>query len=319
MAKSELILQAHALSAQASQLLNHPSPTLPILTQALASYKDASDLFSSAADSTADEGTKKTLHMLTTQHKKLVRDLERRISSVKTESTSPTLRRASTSPATTTSNTSDRTPSQKRTQKNDRPTSPIKRPSETLGLAAATNLNAWTAQPGIASRLTPSRGVPPFALRPPPAGTPPTSNLALPQQPVSSPSNLTPFSPMYSSSSSSEPDPAESYVTFGLTPSSSRRTGQQDRDGGVGDDSADPFSHFWGMLEGCMEDISRPLVFASAPIDLGTAVEDAWRGKSNGKIAGNSGKDSDKPRKERTKAQKADSKERVDAGEAHAF
>lgn len=58
-----------------------------------------------------------------------------------------------------------------------------------------------------------------------------------------------PGSPLYSSSSSSEP-PEESYLLPGAVP-----------------DTADPFSRFWGMLENMLEDISFPKALATAQLD----------------------------------------------------
>lgn len=73
--------RAHALSAQASSLLDSDRPSLQAMNQALQAYREAASLFeASAGDLDADESTKMTLKLLTTQHRKLARDLERRIS-----------------------------------------------------------------------------------------------------------------------------------------------------------------------------------------------------------------------------------------------
>lgn len=73
--------RAHALSAQASSLLDSDQPSPQAMNQALQAYREASSLFEASADDLdVDESTKMTLKLLTTQHRKLARDLERRIS-----------------------------------------------------------------------------------------------------------------------------------------------------------------------------------------------------------------------------------------------
>lgn len=67
------------------------------------------------------------------------------------------------------------------------------------------------------------------------------------------------LSPLYSSASSSDPDPAESYITFGL----GLGLGNTRGDGR----EIDPFSRFWGMLEECLDEVSKPVAFASAPLN----------------------------------------------------
>lgn len=81
-----------------------------------------------------------------------------------------------------------------------------------------------------------------------------------------------PRSPLYSSSSSSEP-PDESYLLPGAVP-----------------DNADPFSRFWGMLENMLEEISLPKALTamdvaapSIPVRPVKVPKDRVRLKSKGK------------------------------------
>jgi len=75
--------RAHALSAQASTLIN-PNSTLNNLTQGLDYYNQACILFQQALErNSEDQSMKKTLEMLIAQHKRLIRDLERRIGGMK--------------------------------------------------------------------------------------------------------------------------------------------------------------------------------------------------------------------------------------------
>jgi hypothetical protein len=83
MAEINPLQRAHTLSAQASTLI-HPQSTSLNLAQALNYYREASDLFHQALERReGDESTKKTLEMLISQHKRLIRDLERRIAGLK--------------------------------------------------------------------------------------------------------------------------------------------------------------------------------------------------------------------------------------------
>lgn len=125
-----LILQAHALSAHASNLLQSTSCTLQVLQTALKAYKDAADLFERSASEIADDDSdKRTLQLLTTRNRKLARDVERRITAARSE-------RAADTP----------TPTRLETMR--RNTSPIpQRESAGLGLGAIAR-QAWPP-PGI--------------------------------------------------------------------------------------------------------------------------------------------------------------------------
>lgn len=144
-----------------------------------------------------------------------------------------------------------------------------------------------------ATRSSPSRGIPPFALRPPTHPTsPPQTNSSLPStsyrqpQHSSSTSESVFSTTLHSSSSSSDAtEIGESYVHFGGNP-----------------DTTDPFSRFWGMLENMLDEVSNPVKFASAPLDdlaLGVGVGKgdgdgvAVRRKSKSK-----GKDKDRVRED---------------------
>lgn len=95
----------------------------------------------------------------------------------------------------------------------------------------------------IATRVSPARGLPPFATRPPPL-----------HDPVQ-------LSPLHSSSSSSGTEAAGgSYYNFGAIP-----------------DGADPFSRFWGKLDNMLDDISNPVAFATASMNAPTTAEEGSR------------------------------------------
>ncbi|BEJ13259.1 hypothetical protein CspHIS471_0304330 [Cutaneotrichosporon sp. HIS471] len=103
--------------------------------------------------------------------------------------------------------------------------------------------------PGLVGSGLARASVPPFAMRP--------------VEP-----RFAPTSPMYSSSSSSEP-PDESYLLPGAVP-----------------DTGDPFARFWGMLENMMEEISFPRALTTAvtsPIKAGTEKKDKKEKKGKGK------------------------------------
>lgn len=243
-------------------MIQHPSPSLSSLTSALHACRQAAELFSAAAAAPeVDSATLKTLQLLTAQHRKLVRDVERRIGlvSAAVPSAQPNLRRAATIPAPSTGpSLAQQDHYHRHIPGKDRPTSPIKRPLEPAGLAAIGVLpSPFFASSSAAPRTnatSPSgvtRALPPFAQRPS-AATPTSliSSTSIPQPSIS---------PLYSSSSSSERDPAESYITFGLglDQGTHRHHARE----------LDPFSKFWGMLEECLDEVSRPLAFASAPME----------------------------------------------------
>jgi len=79
MSDSSPLQRAHALSAQASLLLRPPNSHPQTSHQALEAYRQAAELFEQSGVTSGDDGAKKTLEMLTVQHRKLARDLERRI------------------------------------------------------------------------------------------------------------------------------------------------------------------------------------------------------------------------------------------------
>jgi hypothetical protein len=95
----------------------------------------------------------------------------------------------------------------------------------------------------IATRVSPARGLPPFAMRPTSIPT---------QDPIQ-------LSPLHSSSSSSgtETGTGGSYYNFGAIP-----------------DTLDPFSRFWGKLDNMLDDISNPVAFATASMDAPTGGAD---------------------------------------------
>jgi hypothetical protein len=70
------------LSAKASVLLGPAQPASSTLQEALGAYKQAAELFETAAQEVeGDASAKRTLQLLSTQHRKLAKDLERRINS----------------------------------------------------------------------------------------------------------------------------------------------------------------------------------------------------------------------------------------------
>ena len=115
-------------------------------------------------------------------------------------------------------------------------------------------------------------GTPPFSLRP----SLPHASHSTPSPRHADPTNIIPqaqtqvqnhnqtLSPLYSSSSSSETPADESYLHL---------------------DTLDPFSRFWGALENMLDDISKPVAFASIPVDLPLVGETLGRdrGTSRGK------------------------------------
>lgn len=78
------IIQAHSLSAQASILLKQPNAPVSTLETALAQYIQAADLFErSSSAGPEDAQTQSTLRLLTAQHRRMAKDLERRIATAK--------------------------------------------------------------------------------------------------------------------------------------------------------------------------------------------------------------------------------------------
>jgi hypothetical protein len=100
----------------------------------------------------------------------------------------------------------------------------------------------------IATRVSPARGLPPFAMRP----------TSIPAQ------EAVQLSPLHSSSSSSgtETGTGGSYYNFGAIP-----------------DTLDPFSRFWGKLDNMLDDISNPVAFATASMDAPLGGADGGGGK----------------------------------------
>ncbi|ORX34547.1 hypothetical protein BD324DRAFT_636344 [Kockovaella imperatae] len=257
MNEGDALERAHALSAHASVLLRPSSISMSMLESAKKLYSEAADLFAESLTSTTDDGAKKTLQLLVHQNRKLVRDVERRMSA-----TQPTIAAQG--------HEGSRSP----------PVSeqPI-RSNGSKGLMVDPISPTGQGGPSssyFASRLNPGMNVPPFSLRPstmplgpsrltsaPPftrqtlstassshvpgaragrassiTGTVPTS----PNQPFDSHT----LSPLVSSSSSDE-----SYLNLGAVP-----------------DTMDPFSRFWGMLDNMLDNISNPVAFATAAVDL---------------------------------------------------
>ena len=72
--------RAHTLSAEATLLLRSTNINHHTLQSALEAYRQAAELFERAAtDVGVADGANKTLQMLTVQHRKLAKDVERRM------------------------------------------------------------------------------------------------------------------------------------------------------------------------------------------------------------------------------------------------
>ena len=99
----------------------------------------------------------------------------------------------------------------------------------------------------LGSLLSPTLGIPPFALRP---SLSHSSQSQPARPPIEVPAHS--LSPLYSSSSSSDA-PEDSFLHL---------------------DTLDPFSRFWGALENMLGDISKPVAFASAPLTVGMPAVD---------------------------------------------
>ncbi|GFZ43726.1 hypothetical protein JCM24511_01446 [Saitozyma sp. JCM 24511] len=337
MSEENPLHRAHALSAQAS-LLVRPTNTPPqVLQQALGAYREAADLFEASATAAAtspDDAAQRTLQLLTTQHRKLVRDLERRIAST---------------PANVAGNNAlglgnPSMPGAGAAAAAARPdVTSIRRASEPVvpGSAGASGAGATGNEPaqarrnestmlslggvgrgwingatGIASRLAPSGTIPipPFALRPPsfspsdPTVPPP---LPLPNpNPYASPNSnpnpnsSTPSKPAGSAHLPSAP-PSVSLSPLASSSSSSDPAESYVNFGAV-PDTLDPFSRFWGMLENMLDDISNPVAFASAPVSIPLSTVDEVLQRARGKTRK---KEKDRERdkdKEKDKSSKRD-------------
>lgn len=325
--------QAHSLSAEAHALLDTSPILLSTLRTALDKYTAALTIYEATAHATTFNGTQsrdKTLDLLISQHRRLVRDVERKIDAAERLARSnehagrvraadgtaavavngmagvggragsvpgPSafvgsggqprrISRRSTEPA---------GPSGAGTQAGSGGanitavgTSAGSPPSSMTGIgiglaslahppppsrpgfmASRTSFSSAALGPGtgsIGSGVQP-RGLPPFAR--PPSSTSTPSNLAVnPNAFVSHarrPQAVPSLSPLYSSTSSSEP--GESFITVRPHGSTST-TGHAHKVGGPGmsEMEQDPFNRFWAMLDGALENISRPVAFASAPI-----------------------------------------------------
>ena len=215
-------------------------------------YNDAADLFEQASQGAdGDASAKRTLQLLTTQHRKLARDLERKLQSAPVQDRGEGS--STTRPLPPRQEASQRG-SVKRSQ-----TTPVP-VREGPGLGAI-GREAWPP-PGVgtcflyifqndannlATRVSPARGLPPFALRPTPSTRPEGLYPSHPTEQA--------LSPLHSSSSSSGTEAGGSYINFGAIP-----------------DTLDPFSRFWGKLDNMLDDISNPVAFATASLDAGQAV-----------------------------------------------
>ncbi|WVF66264.1 hypothetical protein IAT40_001004 [Kwoniella sp. CBS 6097] len=310
---SNPLQRAHALSAQANELLLPPSPSLASLNTALRYFQEAADLFEAACNSSLGEGEQgKTLRMLVVQHRKLAKDVERRIAALSragpssfTSGMSPPLSgrtsgvgvgagpyRGLGSPETGILRPGL---AQRRVVSEAGPS--YMRSGEAMsGLGIGMGGPSLQTPVGIAAGFSPPRGIPPFALRPP-SSFPPLSSASTPTAAASgSTSTITAratqpsLSPLYSSSSSSSA-PEESYIHFGPPPDASKM---------------DPFSRFWGMLENMLEEVSNPVVFASAPMGTNIPVPQS---QSQSKMA--DGKKKDKERKRITKGKEKDRSEKL--------
>lgn len=108
--------QAHQLSAQASILVRRPDADRATLDRGLSAYREAAELFDAASKSAdesvscmvklgADEQNRPTLKMLTNQHTRLARDVERRIAGLSSPSPSASASAKLSSPTSPTSPT----------------------------------------------------------------------------------------------------------------------------------------------------------------------------------------------------------------------
>ncbi|WVQ93885.1 hypothetical protein IAU59_000963 [Kwoniella sp. CBS 9459] len=309
---SNPLQRAHALSAQANELLRPASPSPVSLNTALRYYQEAADLFQAASNSSVGGGEQgKTLRMLVVQHRKLAKDVERRINTMPRVGSSdygssvtspPAAGRASAGnllrPFGSPETVAPRPGLAQRRVVSEAGPAHLRGGEAMSGLAVGMNGPSLQSTAGIASRLSPPRGIPPFALRPPSsfpsitsAATSPSThgasgntatNTTRATQVVQQPS----LSPLYSSSSSSSA-PEESYIHFGPSPDASKM---------------DPFSRFWGMLENMLEEVSNPVVFASAPMG-----PDVPPPQSSSKARGSDDKKREKKERRRTQGKERSS------------
>jgi hypothetical protein len=143
--------KAHALSAHASILLGPGQVTAQTLAAALKAYNDAADLFEQATreiDGNGDASAKRTLQLLTTQHRKLAKDLERKLNSAQALDQNQDRGEGSSRPPQE-SNVSRA--SVRRTQTTP---APVPRDGPTLGLGAI-GRDAWPP-PGVGKPLSKS-------------------------------------------------------------------------------------------------------------------------------------------------------------------
>ncbi len=245
MAEPTPLQRAHALSAQASLLLR-PSQSPPqTLHQALDAYKQAAELFEQSCGGVGgDAGAKKTLELLTVQHRKLAKDVERRIRTKANQLAQAgqggrvdQLDAIPTIPPRSKVEVPESRPDPS-TRQSSQVTSPVQ-PSETPSGWSPLTMNGIITDQVLATSFS----ISPFSFRP---SLPYSQSAPLRRQEPSASSQIHTLSPLHSSSSSSDA-PDESYLHL---------------------DTLDPFSRFWGALETMLEDISNPVAFASAPVDL---------------------------------------------------
>ncbi|ORY32007.1 hypothetical protein BCR39DRAFT_587264 [Naematelia encephala] len=261
--------RAHTLSAQASTLLQPSQVSLETLQQALKLYREAADLFERAGtQQNSDDSAKRTLQLLSTQHRKLIRDVERRIASQASSSNSPATVDAQTRPS------PPRPPIVIRSGSSGAVGLSGLRDAVDANSRGFSGLTAWQ-NPGLAT-LSTARAIPPFALRPALS----TTTSAPPPTQIEAGSTL---SPLYSSSSSSEATIDDSFLHLGAQP-----------------DSLDPFSRFWGALNNMLDEVSNPVAFATAAVD-GPSVSQVVDRASRDKVERRqSGKKRDKGKERET-------------------
>ncbi|RXK38509.1 hypothetical protein M231_04275 [Tremella mesenterica] len=236
MSEQNPLYEAHMLSAQASLLVKPLKVPLQSLEQALSLYKQAEELYSSSSDTVKDEGAKKTLVLLTAQHRNFIKDVERRISNIPKSPIVPSeIQHVE-------KGEKDGVLPLENTQLSNANT------QRTFDLTISGKISLLSSQEcDVDSKertLSPTRGIPPFSIRP----TSFTSTAVPGQgQPIRRPTDMA-TSTLQSSSSSSSTD--ESFVHFGVP------------------DSSDPFLRFWGMLENALTEVSKPVAFASMPLDV---------------------------------------------------
>ncbi|EIW65729.1 hypothetical protein TREMEDRAFT_66106 [Tremella mesenterica DSM 1558] len=236
MSEQNPLYKAHMLSAQASLLVKPLKVPLQSLEQALSLYKQAEELYSSSSDTVKDEGAKKTLVLLTAQHRNFIKDVERRISNIPKSPTVPAevqyVDKGEKNGVLPLENTQISNANIQRTF------------DSTISGKISSSTSQKCDVDSKERTLSPTRGIPPFSIRP----TSFTSTAVPGQgQSIRRPTDMA-TSTLQSSSSSSSTD--ESFVHFGIP------------------DSSDPFLRFWGMLENALTEVSKPVAFASMPLDV---------------------------------------------------